>query len=143
MARQLYHKQNRARRVVVLSEAPLPGQGISRNAQELAQLTETARLLGCQIVPLPPEGAAHASAEEALAALGAVPYSPPAHTPTLPSKPVMPGIWIGSIPTLVHYRAVYRAARAQGIHLVNSPAQHQRALEGDRALVMLGDLTPE
>jgi hypothetical protein len=38
---------------------------------------------------------------------------------------------------------VYRAARARGIRLVNSPAQHQRALEGDRALALLGNLTPE
>jgi hypothetical protein len=43
----------------------------------------------------------------------------------------------------MHYRAVYQAARAQGIRLINSPAQHHRAQEGDRAPAMLGDLTPE
>src|SRR5262249_29224567 len=52
------------------------------------------------------------------------------------------GVWIGSIPTLAHYRAVYRAARAKGIRLLNSPAQHRRVLEGDQALVALGELTP-
>src|SRR5215469_5877078 len=99
-------KGDQQRPVVVLSEAPLPGQGISRNAQELAQITEVARLLGCRIVTLPTEGAAHGTAEEALAALR--PYQPP-----------VPGIWIGSIPSLARYRAVYRAARAQGIRLLN------------------------
>lgn len=124
-------RQHREHPVVVLSEAPLPGHGISHNAQELAQITEVARLLGCRIVPLPTEGAERGTAEEALAALIQTPYRPP-----------VPGIWIGSIPTLTHYRAVYRAARSLGIRLINSPAQHQRALEGDRALVALGDLTP-
>lgn len=119
-------------RVVILSEAPLPSQGISRNAQELAQLTETARLLGCRIVTLPPEGAVRGSVEEALSALVPIRYSPS-----------VLGIWIGSIPTLMHYRAVYQAARARGIRLINSPLQHQRALEGDRALTALGDLTPD
>ena len=85
--RQQGDRQNREHQVVVLSEGPLPGQGISRNAQELAQITEVARLLGCRIVTLPSEGAAHGTAEEALAALS--PYLPP-----------VPGIWIGSIPTL-------------------------------------------
>ncbi len=116
---------------MVLSEAPLPGHGISRNAQELAQITEVARLLGCRIVPLPSEDAERGTAEEALAALIRTPYFPP-----------VPGIWIGSIPTLAHYRAVYRTAGSRGIRLINSPAQHQRVLEGDRALVALGDLTP-
>lgn len=37
---------------------------------------------------------------------------------------------------------MYRAARAQGIRLLNSPAQHRRALESDRALLALGDPTP-
>jgi hypothetical protein len=90
---------------------------------------------------LPPEGAAHGTAEEALTALGPFPYSP--HTSSVPTVPAVCGIWIGSIPTLAHYRAVYRAARARGIRLLNNPAQHRRALEGDRALAMLGDLTPE
>jgi ATP-grasp domain, R2K clade family 3 len=124
-------RQRREHPVVVLSEAPLPGHGISRSAQELAQITEVARLLGCRIVPLPAEGAERGTAEEALAALIHAPYRPP-----------VPGVWIGSIPTLAHYRAVYRAAGALGVRLLNSPAQHQRALEGDRALVALGDLTP-
>jgi ATP-grasp domain, R2K clade family 3 len=122
-------RKHRVQHVVVLSEAPLPGQGISRNAQELAQITEVARLLGGRIVTLPSEGALHGSAEEVLARLPA--YRPP-----------VPGVWIGSIPQLAHYRTVYHAAKAQGIRLVNSPAQHQRALEGDRALLALGDLTP-
>lgn len=46
-------RQYKEHQVVVLSEAPVPGQGISRNAQELAQITEVARLLGCRIVTLP------------------------------------------------------------------------------------------
>jgi hypothetical protein len=135
MRRQLSHYPRQGRQVVVLSEAPLPSQGISRNAQELAQLTETARLLGCRILALPPEWAVHATAAEALAALGTDLSSPPI--------PAVPGIWIGSIPSAAHYRAVYRAARAHGIRLLNSPAQHRRALEGDQALVALGGLTPE
>ena len=81
---------------------------------------------------LPPERAVRGSVEEALSALVPIRYSPS-----------VLGIWIGSIPTLMHYRAVYQAARARSIRLINSPLQHQRLLQGDRALTALGDLTPD
>ncbi|HEY7835124.1 MAG TPA: ATP-grasp domain-containing protein [Ktedonobacterales bacterium] len=115
--------------VVVLSEAPPPGQGISANAQELAQHTEVARLLGCRVITIPTDFAEAGSAANALAYVA--PYAPP-----------VPGVWIGYIPALARYREVYTAALAKGIRLVNSPAQHHRAIEGDQALAALGDLTP-
>src|SRR5262249_53342894 len=116
--------------LLVLSEAPLPSQGITRNAQELAQETEAARLLGCRVLPIPVDFSECVTAQRALAYVS--PYSPPAR-----------GVWIGSIPSLERYRAVHAAARAKGIRLLNSPVQHRRALEGDRACSALGGLTPE
>jgi hypothetical protein len=38
---------------------------------------------------------------------------------------------------------VYTAARARGIRLIHTPAQHRLATEGDRALPALGELTPQ
>lgn len=116
--------------IAVLSEAPPPGQGQSANAQELAHQTEVARLLGCRIIPMPSDFTECGTAANALAHVA-------------PCEPPVPGVWIGYIPLLARYREVYAAARAKGIRLVNNPAQHHRAIEGDRALAALGELTPE
>jgi hypothetical protein len=53
--------------LVVLSEAPVPSQGIIRNAQELTQSTEAVRLLGSRVVSIPTDFAVSGSAENALA----------------------------------------------------------------------------
>jgi hypothetical protein len=115
--------------IVVLSEESFRDP-TSVNGRELRIITETARLLGCRVVPLPPKDFVAGSPDNALA--------------YLPSfGPAIPGVWAGYIPPLDWYTAIYNAARAKGVQLLNSPTQHQIAMEFDLAFPLLGDLTPE
>jgi hypothetical protein len=81
-------------------------------------------------LPLPPDFSVCETAENALA------YVPP-------FSPSVPGVWIGYIPAAERYRAIYEAADAKGVCLVNSPEQYQTAMEFDRFYPLLIDLTPE
>jgi hypothetical protein len=54
-----------------------------------------------------------------------------------------PAVWLGYIPTPERYAQVYEAARSRGLHLLNTPEEHLRALEFPRAWPHLGGLTPE
>ena len=47
----------------------------------------------------------------------------------------------GYIPANERYEAIYRAAAAKGVHLVNTPTQYQTAMEFDRFYPLLGELT--
>jgi hypothetical protein len=58
-------------------------------------------------------------------------------------RPRTTGAWIGYIPSIARYRELYAAALAKGIRLINTPTQHERAMEGDRALPLLRGITPE
>jgi hypothetical protein len=60
-----------------------------------------------------------------------------------PVESPAPALWLGSIPTPERYTQVYEAARSRGLHLLNSPEEHLRALEFPRAWPHLGGLTPE
>ena len=115
--------------IVVLSEESFRDP-TSLNGRELHLVAETARLMGCRVVPLPPPEFVSGSADDALT------YLPSFY-------PSVVGIWVGYIPPLDWYASVYDVARAKGVHLINSPAQHQVAMEFDRAFPLLGDLTPE
>lgn len=115
--------------LIVLSEASFYDR-TSLNARELHTLTEAARLFGCRIYPLPPDFSVCETAENALA------YVPHFGTP-------IPGVWIGYIPTVERYQAVYEAARAKGVLLVNSPEQYQTAMEFDHFYPLLTGLTLE
>ena len=115
--------------ITVLSEEAFRDPG-SVNGRELHVVTETARLMGCRIVPLPPQDFVSGSPDDALTYLPS--FDPP-----------IAGVWVGYIPPLDWYSGIYNAAEAKGVQLVNSPAQHQLAMEFDRAFPLLGDLTPE
>lgn len=114
--------------MIVLSEAHVADRH-SINDRELNSITEAARLFGCRVYPLPPSDASAETIAQAFA------YVPAFDTPQL-------GIWVGYIPTPERYTMVYQAALANNIHLVNTPAQYQTAMEFDRFYPLLGELTP-
>ncbi|HEX2905953.1 MAG TPA: hypothetical protein VHO69_03790 [Phototrophicaceae bacterium] len=102
--------------LVVLGEE-LPHK-TSVNAQETQAILEAARLFGCRVYTMPSDFSACETADNALA------YVPDFAVPVL-------GIWVGYIPTMERYTAIYEAAFRKGINLINSPAQHQLAMEFD------------
>ena len=114
--------------IIVFSEAAFHPP-TSLNARELHAVTEAARLFGCRVYPVPPDFETYGTAEDVLAY---VPHFDKA----------VPGVWVGYIPSLERYTALYEAARARSIHLLNTPAQYQTAMEFDRFYPLLGQLTP-
>lgn len=114
--------------LIVFSEAESTSP-TSINGRELRALTEAARLLGDRIVPIPPDFSVCETAEAALA------YAPEYEQP-------VPAVWVGFIPSPERYAAIYAAALAKNIVLLNTPEQHSTAMEFDRAYPLLGDLTP-
>jgi len=114
--------------MIILSEAssqmePTP------SSQDLHASTEAARITGCRVYYIPQDFTGIDSAADALA-----------HIPDQAVE--TPGIWIGYIPTPEHYEAIYHAALDKGIRLLNTPEQHLRAQEFDRAYARLEGLTP-
>jgi hypothetical protein len=101
--------------VVVLSEDSFIDRN-SVNGRELCRIAETARLLGCRVYPIPPNFDTCETADNALA-----------YVPTF--APEVPGIWVGYIPSFEHYTAIFEAALAKGVRLLNTPAEFQTALE--------------
>ena len=115
--------------VVVLSEASFTDRS-SINGRELNVITDTARMFGCSVYPLPPNFDFCETAENALA-----------YVPTFDA--VQLGIWVGYIPLPDHYSAIYQAALTMNIRLVNTPDEYQTAMEFDRFYPLLGELTPK
>ncbi|HEX8666140.1 MAG TPA: ATP-grasp domain-containing protein [Beijerinckiaceae bacterium] len=115
--------------IVVLSEDSFVDPN-TINGRELRATVEAARMFGCRIYPIPPSLEECGTAEDALAYLPA--FDPP-----------VPGVIAGYIPTTDHYSAVYEAAAAKGVRLVNTPSQHQTAMEFDKFYPLLAELTPE
>src|SRR5688572_6115602 len=115
--------------VVVLSEASFVNRE-SIDWQELYSITETARMLGCQVYPIPHNFDVCETAENALA-----------YVPTF--DPPLPGVWVGFITTPERYAAIYDAAYAKGIRLLNTPEQHQRIMEFHHYYLLLKGLTPK
>lgn len=115
--------------LIVLSEADA-APPTSINGRELRAQSEAARLFGWRVIPIPADFSICETAEAAMA------YVPSYHPPA-------PALWIGFIPTIERYSAMYEAAAARGIHLLNRPSEHQTAMEFDHAYSRLGALTPE
>ncbi|ABX06929.1 MAG TPA: DUF4343 domain-containing protein [Herpetosiphon sp.] len=115
--------------VVVLSEATVQHQHTT-NARELNRITETARMLGLRVYSLPSEPTQWQVIDDVLA------YVPSFDQPQI-------GIWVGYIPTPAQYTALYQAASAHNIWLINTPEQYQTAMEFDRFYPLLEQLTPE
>ena len=102
----------------------------SASARDIAASTNAAGLTGCDVYHIPSD---FADCEDAEGALWHVP----------PRKQVECGVWIGYIPDPERYGAIYAAALAKGIRLVNSPEEHRVAQEFDAAYPFLRGLTPE
>jgi hypothetical protein len=115
--------------MIVLSESPEQVEA-SASATANRQMSEAATLLGCKVYYMPRDFDFCETAENALW-----------HVPQF--EPETAGIWIGYIPELERYEAIYRAALAKGIKLLNDPFQHQRAMEFDRFYPLIKELTPE
>ena len=115
--------------MIVLSEAveQVPSSASSR---ENKVMTEAAKIVGCQVYYIPPDFERCVTAENAL-------YHIPRFTPEVP------GVWIGYIPEVGRYEAIYQAARNKGIKLLNSPQQHRIGMEFDLFYPLLGELTPK
>ena len=102
----------------------------SASARSIARSMEIARMLGYDVHTMPPDFERCETGEGAL-------WHIPARTePTA-------AVWVGFLPALDRYTAVYEAALAKGIHLINDPQQHRVAMEMDLAYPFLVGLTPE
>ena len=114
--------------MIILSEASSRLES-TPSSRELHASTETARLTDCTVYHIPQDFSGIDSAADALA-----------HIPEQNAESL--GIWIGYIPPPEHYKAVFDAAIEKGIRLLNTPEQHLRAQEFDRAYPRLEGLTP-
>jgi hypothetical protein len=102
----------------------------SSSLSDLRVATEAARVAGCAVYSIPPNFDECETAENALAHVGA-------------QASLRPATWIGFIPSPERYSAIYRAALAKNIRLLNDPDQFERAMQLDRACPFLEGLTPE
>ena len=102
----------------------------SSSARDLAASTHAAQIAGCEVYYIPAD---YSQCDDAEGALWHVPHQA---TP-------QPAVWIGYIPSAERYRQIYEAARAKGIHLLNTPEQHRVAQEFDGAYPFLQELTPK
>jgi len=118
--------------MIILTEAVDPA---TASQAELATATAIAQLLGFPVYPLAADDPLVVNDNYHDPVVGAIAHIPPQPTPT-------PGVWLGSIPAPERYQAVYAAAAAKNIYLLNTPAQHLAAQEFDRAYPYIQDLTP-
>lgn len=115
--------------MIVLSEATEQIE-LSASANENKLMTEAAQIVGCKVYYIPRDFERCSTAENALW-----------HVPEYTQETT--GIWIGYIPEFARYEAIYHAALAKGIKLINTPLQHKIALEFDMFYPLLTGLTPE
>jgi hypothetical protein len=115
--------------MIVLSEA---GEQLEPSAslQSIQASTEAAQILGFPVYSIPPDFERCGNAENALW-----------HVPEFPEEVL--GVWVGYIPELGRYEAIYHAALQKRVKLLNNPQQHQIALEFDLFYPRLQGLTPE
>lgn len=114
--------------MIVFSEAS-PQLAPSASARDILTMSEAAQLVGAHVFSIPDDFSSCGGADAALA--------------WLPEQPAMtPALWIGYIPTPERYNELYEAALTRNIRLVNTLEEHQNAQEMDRALPLLGELTP-
>ncbi len=93
----------------------------SASARDIAASTNAAKLTDCEVYHIPPDFTDCGDADGALW-----------HVPS--RSQVECGIWIGYIPEPERYGAIYAAALAKGIRLLNSPNEHRMAQEFDAAM---------
>lgn len=115
--------------LLVLSEAR-DEPGASASAQDMIEMTRAAQLVGCRVFFIPTDFSRCDTADNAL-------WQVPVRDAQTPA------VWLGFIPSPERYEAIHEAATARRVQLLNSVEEHLRALEFDRALPLLGDLTPK
>ncbi|MEW6730476.1 MAG: ATP-grasp domain-containing protein [Acidobacteriota bacterium] len=115
--------------MIVFSEATKE-RPLSKSAQDVHQLTELAKLTGCTVYYIPKDFSICETAENALW-----------HIPTQ-AEPT-DCFWIGYIPSMQRYSAIYTEAAKKHIKLLNSLDEHQKAQEFDYCYPLLAGLTPE
>lgn len=101
----------------------------STSARDIHISTEAAKLMGCKVYHIAADFSGMTE-EEILW-----------HVPQQELETA--GVWIGYIPTSERYQLLYRAAQTKGIRLINSPEEHLRCQEFDRAYPFLVGLTPQ
>lgn len=114
--------------MIVLAEA-VELMPPSASAHDLSASIAAARLASCGVHIIPPDFSLCNTAENVLQ------YVPEAPQPS-------PGWWIGYIPDFARYSAIYQAALAKKIVLLNTPEQHLLVQEFDLAYPLLEGLTP-
>jgi hypothetical protein len=114
--------------IVVFSEES--SQKYTVNSRETQSITEAARMFGCRVYSIPANFDECGTAENALA------YVPEFEQP-------ITAVWVGVIPTVDRYQAIYDAALGKNILLVNSPEQHHTAMEFDHFYPLLEGITPK
>jgi hypothetical protein len=100
------------------------------NLRENNALVEAARLLGYRTYPIPADIDSFNNYEDAFS-----------HIPS--SESLVEAVWVGYIPSLSHYTTVYDHLFRKNVRLVNSPSQHQLAMEFDKFYPLLVDITPK
>jgi len=100
----------------------------SPSAHSIKAATAAARLTNCRVYYIPQEEVCDSAAD-------ALSYVPVQAEETS-------GVWIGYIPTVEWYAAIYAEALRKRIRLLNTPEEHLDAQEFDRAYARLQDLTP-
>jgi hypothetical protein len=113
-------------RIVVLFEET--GHADSPLAKDSAVTVEAAKAASLEVFTFSSDFDLFGTAEEALEHV-------PVQEPTW-------GVWVGFVASPERYSAVYEAARAKGITLLNRPVDSQLAMEFDRFYPRLGPLTP-
>lgn len=114
--------------MIVLAEA-LELLSPSSSTRDLRGNIVAAQLSGCSVYKIPPDFSICETGENALQ------YVPFQVKPT-------PAWWIGYIPDLARYEAIYQAATAKNIILLNNLMEHRTIQEFDLAYPLLEGLTP-
>lgn len=115
--------------MIIFSEDTVDN-ALSKSAQETKHLTEILKMIGLPVYYIPKDFSVCENAENALS-----------HVPEQDS--LTKCFWIGFIPTVERYTAIYNEALKKNIQLLNSPEEHQKAQEFDLSYPLLKGLTPE
>ena len=115
--------------MIVFSEAIFE-KAISKSAQDVNQLTEIAKITGCDVYYIPKDFTICENAENALCHI-------------TKQKQMVKCFWAGYIPSIERYTEIYHEALKKNIKLLNSPVQHQKAQEFDLSYPLIKDCTPK
>lgn len=115
--------------MIIFSEDTVESK-ITKSSQETKHLTEMMKIIGLQVYYIPKDFSKCENAENALW-----------HVPK--QENLTKCFWIGYIPNVERYRAIYSEALKKNIQLLNTPEEHQKAQEFDLSYPLLNGLTAE